>query len=237
MADYYLKGYTPPATVTNRDQVRQLQQQLGVKADGIWGPNTQAAYGKSQGPAQTGAQTGATYGANVTTPSGRNATTFNASGSVPGGSGATSGIFASAAGKQYGDLQHVSGYSGKGYKDAKGDYYTDNGAYLRTDGYFYAPGAKISPNGMYQDRGNGWEYAKYAAHFPDGTNRSKVYVPSDRYGPGEVLPFFDDLIKTTPGTPAGTPAGTPPATPAAPPSAASQYDDEWLRYMRQQMGY
>lgn len=246
MADYFLKGYTPPATVTNRDQVRQLQQQLGVTADGIWGPKTQAAYNQQSGgqsanysPASGGAVTSKAYGANVTTPSGRRETTFTPSYSLSDapGAGQTKGIFSSAAGRQYGDIQHASGYSGKGYKDARGRYYTDYGALLRDDGFFYQPGAKISPNGMYEDTGGGMTFAKYGAHYPDGTNRSKVYVPSDRYGPGEVLPFFDDLMKTTPGTPAGTPAGTPPATPAAPPAAAIQYDDEWLRYMRQQMGY
>lgn len=42
---YYVSGYAPPAGVTNKDQVKELQRQLGVKADGVWGPKTQAAYG------------------------------------------------------------------------------------------------------------------------------------------------------------------------------------------------
>lgn len=44
MASYYLKGYTTPDGVNSRADVRQWQEKLGVKADGIWGPNTQAAY-------------------------------------------------------------------------------------------------------------------------------------------------------------------------------------------------
>ena len=47
MANYYVSGYTPPSGITNSDQVKALQQQLGIKADGIWGAQTQAAYDKS----------------------------------------------------------------------------------------------------------------------------------------------------------------------------------------------
>lgn len=41
---YYLTGYTPPEGVSDRDSVKQIQTSLGVSADGIWGPKTQAAY-------------------------------------------------------------------------------------------------------------------------------------------------------------------------------------------------
>lgn len=52
MANYYTSGYTPPAGVTDAEQVKQIQQQLTkagynigrAGADGIWGKNTQAAY-------------------------------------------------------------------------------------------------------------------------------------------------------------------------------------------------
>ena len=52
MANYYTSGYTPPAGVTDAEQVKQIQQQLTqagynigrTGADGIWGKNTQAAY-------------------------------------------------------------------------------------------------------------------------------------------------------------------------------------------------
>lgn len=44
MANYYLKGYEPPKNITSKEQVKNVQQRLGVKADGIWGPDTQAAW-------------------------------------------------------------------------------------------------------------------------------------------------------------------------------------------------
>ena len=46
MANYYVKGYTPPAGIRSTEDVKREQRRLGVKADGIWGPNTQAAYAK-----------------------------------------------------------------------------------------------------------------------------------------------------------------------------------------------
>ncbi len=49
MANYNYGGYTAPAGITSRNQVRAMQHQLGVTADGLWGPNTQAAYEASQG--------------------------------------------------------------------------------------------------------------------------------------------------------------------------------------------
>ena len=48
MASYYvLEGYTTPAGVDSRQKVKDYQKQLGVRADGIWGPETQAAYNAS----------------------------------------------------------------------------------------------------------------------------------------------------------------------------------------------
>ena len=44
MASYSLAGYTPPAGVDSRQKVKEYQTRLGVAADGIWGPKTQAAY-------------------------------------------------------------------------------------------------------------------------------------------------------------------------------------------------
>ncbi len=41
------KGYSAPNGISNAAQVREAQKLLGVAADGIWGPNTQAAYEKS----------------------------------------------------------------------------------------------------------------------------------------------------------------------------------------------
>ena len=51
MASYYVTGYEPPAGITNSAQVRALQQQLGVKADGMWGPQSDAAYKSANGSA------------------------------------------------------------------------------------------------------------------------------------------------------------------------------------------
>lgn len=44
MANYFLPGYTTPAGVDSREEVRAYQRMLGVTADGVWGPVTQAAY-------------------------------------------------------------------------------------------------------------------------------------------------------------------------------------------------
>ncbi|MEN6472096.1 MAG: hypothetical protein ABFC62_11570, partial [Clostridiaceae bacterium] len=44
MSDYYVNGYTPPRGVDSRDKVRRIQATLGVKQDGVWGPNTQTAW-------------------------------------------------------------------------------------------------------------------------------------------------------------------------------------------------
>ncbi len=48
MASYYvLEGYTTPTGVDSRQKVKDFQKQLGVRVDGIWGPETQAAYSAS----------------------------------------------------------------------------------------------------------------------------------------------------------------------------------------------
>lgn len=136
---------------------------------------------------------------NRITPNGRMENFFNSSGSMlpdASNAGSTQGVFASAPGRQAGTLEHVSGYTGPGYQDNTGRSYTDYGAYLRTDGYFYPEGAKISPNGMYYDTGDGqgWRNAKHA-FTSDGR-----YVPSEAYGasPGGQTPgtsMFNDYFK------------------------------------------
>ncbi|MCE5235459.1 MAG: peptidoglycan-binding domain-containing protein [Clostridiaceae bacterium] len=55
MASYYLSGYEPPSGVTGREDVKEYQKRLGVTADGIWGPKTQAAYEQSQTSTQKSA--------------------------------------------------------------------------------------------------------------------------------------------------------------------------------------
>lgn len=44
MGDYYVNGYTPPRGVDSRQKVKSIQATLGVKQDGIWGPQTQTAW-------------------------------------------------------------------------------------------------------------------------------------------------------------------------------------------------
>lgn len=44
-----VSGYSLPSGVTTRDQIKQIQTNLGVKADGVWGPKTQAAYEAGNG--------------------------------------------------------------------------------------------------------------------------------------------------------------------------------------------
>lgn len=49
MGKYYVSGYSTPEDVNSSDDVRRYQKMLGVKIDGIWGKNTQAAYEKYRG--------------------------------------------------------------------------------------------------------------------------------------------------------------------------------------------
>lgn len=58
MANYYQSGYTPPEGVNSASKVKEYQRQLGVKADGIWGPVTEEAYRKANAPAAVQPATG-----------------------------------------------------------------------------------------------------------------------------------------------------------------------------------
>lgn len=92
-----------------------------------------------------------------------------------------------------GNMTHVSGYQGPVVYDARGRAYTDYGAYLREDGFYYPQGATISKNGQYYDIGNGWQFGKLAAaRYPDGT-LSKV-TGGSVYGlaPGTRIDLMDD---------------------------------------------
>ena len=55
MANWNYGGYTAPSSVTSKEDVRNIQRQLGVTADGLWGPKTQAAYEASGMANQGGA--------------------------------------------------------------------------------------------------------------------------------------------------------------------------------------
>lgn len=98
----------------------------------------------------------------------------------------SSGIFAYAKSRTPGYVEHVSGYKGYGYQDAKGNFYDANGNYLREDGYFYEPGAKISKSGMYQDTGSGYGHAGHSVY---GNGSGTMYVKGPNYGvaPNTVL--------------------------------------------------
>ena len=107
--------------------------------------------------------------------------------------GGTNGVFASAKGRQLGSIAHSSGYVGQGYVDDAGNYYTAYGALLREDDFFYPPGARISPNGMYYDDGSGWKFAKYALAF-NAKGDILGYAASEVTGlaPGSAVPGFEE---------------------------------------------
>jgi len=270
-------GYTAPSSVKSRDDVRALQRQLGVKADGLWGKNTQAAYEKSlasqaSSSGSSSSSSGSTRNTNRTykvngqvVSSGSNRSGGSISGhttygngdyggkylgsnqtaayqnmvNAPGSTGYekgtlsgyarrkdengdiyyehvsregvlplgtsfqatgaaladaqgvpdSSGIFAYAKGRTPGYVNHVSGYSGMGYQDAKGNFYDANGNFLREDNFYYEPGAKISKNGMYQDTGSGWGHAGYGMW---GSPGNYIAVKGENYGkaPGTQLETF-----------------------------------------------
>ena len=50
MGKYYANGYTTPAGINSKTEVKRIQAALGVKQDGVWGAQTQAAWSaQSQG--------------------------------------------------------------------------------------------------------------------------------------------------------------------------------------------
>lgn len=62
MASYYMDGYAPPQGVNSASKVKEYQRRLGVKADGIWGPDTDSAYRASLQPDNTKSAGGFTWG-------------------------------------------------------------------------------------------------------------------------------------------------------------------------------
>ncbi|HWR22281.1 MAG TPA: hypothetical protein VN366_02290 [Feifaniaceae bacterium] len=172
-------------------EVRELQRNLGVTPDGAWGKQSQAALDKL-------------YGANADP-----LKIFKGSGNGSGSAAGQSGAGASSAAKQYGQLSN--GYTGS-YYTKNGDNYTDYGALLRTDGFYYPAGAKISPNGMYVDVGNGWEFAQTG---------SLAGIK-----PGTRIDFFS-----------GGPRGESDPEPAAPEPEpnADQPKSEWELYLEREL--
>ncbi|NCB30975.1 MAG: hypothetical protein EOM66_06155 [Clostridia bacterium] len=67
-SQYYSPGYTPPSGVNSASSVKEYQRMLGVTADSIWGPQTQAAYdqysaGRQQSASLSGGKWSADSGA------------------------------------------------------------------------------------------------------------------------------------------------------------------------------
>ncbi len=150
-------------------QVRELQKALGVTADGAWGNQSQAALDKL-------------YGANADP-----LAVYKGSGSGSGSGQSGSGTAAST--RQSAQPHLANGYTGNYYTGKDGNNYTDYGALLRNDGFLYPEGARISPNGMYVDVGNGWQFAKRGIAF-DGSGRVLGYANSSVTGlaPGARVP-------------------------------------------------
>lgn len=133
----------------------------------------------------------------------------------------SSGVFAYAKGRTPGYVEHVSGYSGYGYQDAKGNFYDANGNYLREDGYFYEPGASVSKNGMYQNTGSDYGNAKYATTYIPGFGT--MYTKGSSYGaaPNSVLAIIDEAHGWSSGGSGGLTAGNNAGNAAPKPSAPS----------------
>jgi|GEM_PF-5875522 len=47
MKNYVLSGFKTPTGIDSSEKVVDTQRKLGVEADGIWGPKTQAAYDRA----------------------------------------------------------------------------------------------------------------------------------------------------------------------------------------------
>ena len=185
-------------------QVRELQRDLGVTADGAWGKQSQAAldlrYGANADPFKI----------------------FKGAGYTTGQSGTGAG----SAGQQYGQPSLPNGYTGA-YYTKDGNNYTDYGALLRNDGFQYPAGAKISPNGMYVDVGNGWQFAKYGVGF-DSRGRVLGYTPSSVTGlaPGTRIPGFSS---------GGRSGGADNSGTAEPEPDTNQPKSEWELFLEQEL--
>ena len=135
----------------------------------------------------------------------------------------SSGVFAYAKGRTPGYVEHVSGYSGYGYQDAKGNFYDANGNYLREDGHFYDPGASISKNGRYQDTGSGMSNARYGVSYIPGFGTMYTQQANPYFGaaPNSVLEIIDEAHGWSSGVSRGLTAGNNAGNAAPKPSAPS----------------
>lgn len=143
-------------------QVKELQKMLGVTADGAWGNQSKAALARAYGASADPLSVFTAIKAANTAQSRQASTTTS---TLP------------------------NGYTGSYYTGKDGNNYTDYGALLRNDGFDYSSGGKISPNGMYVDAGNGWQFAKRGVAF-DGSGRVLGYANSSVTGlaPGARVP-------------------------------------------------
>lgn len=135
----------------------------------------------------------------------------------------SSGVFAYAKGRTPGYVEHVSGYSGYGYQDAKGNFYDANGNYLREDGHFYDPGASISKNGRYQDTGSGMSNARYGVSYIPGFGTMYTQQANPYFGaaPNSIVEIIDEAHGWSSGGSGGLTAGNNAGNAAPKPSAPS----------------
>lgn len=178
--NYHTSNQTPPPGIDSREKVIKLQQELNEKGANLV---VDGIYGDKTNAAYE--QIG------------------SASGS---GSGRSSGR--SSGGSSGGYEPPKNGYVGPVVTGRDGNSYTDYGALLREDGFYYPEGAKISPNGMYFDVGNGWQFAKYGVAF-DGKGRVLDPVPNSMTyaAPGTRVSGFEGAYTRSSGSPTGDASG------------------------------
>ncbi len=177
--NYHTSTQTPPDGINSREDVIQLQRELNKNGANLV---VDAIYGD---------KTNAAYKQQIGSSSGS-------------GSGGSSGR--SSGGSSGG---HKSGYVGPIVTGKDGNSYTDYGALLREDGFYYPAGAKISPNGMYFDIGNGWQFAKYGVAFDSKGHVLGDPVPNSMTyaAPGTHVSGFEGDYARSSGSPTGGSTG------------------------------
>lgn len=180
-SNYSANGKTPPAGIDSREDVANLQRELNKNGANLV---VDGVYGN---------KTDAAYNQYIGSSSGS-------------GSGGSSGRSSGGSSGGYG--RHESGYAGPIVTGQDGNSYTEYGALLREDGFFYPEGAKISPNGMYFDIGNGWQFAKYGVAF-DGGGHVLGYTPTSMTGaaPGTRVSGFENAFSRSSGSSSGSGTG------------------------------
>lgn len=116
-----------------------------------------------------------------------------------------------------GYLEHRSGYTGNAtYDPERNRYYTDYGALVREDDHIYTPGSILSPNGMYEDLGNGFVSANHGTMMGPNLTMA-VRGDTDGYRPGQSLDLglnFGGYSGGASGGTSGTSTGTTAETPS-----------------------